>query len=331
MTARPDPAPPAPTTTVLTSRVAPALAGLRLLDYLAQRFRYLPRAAWQQEIDAGRVAVDGHRSRADRLLGKGSLVAWQRSHAEPAVDTAIELLEAGDDFLVVAKPAHLPVHADGPFVRNTLVHLLRERHGPNLQLVHRLDRETSGVLVVATTQAACERLSPLFATGEARKTYLAVVAGTLPAALECERPIGRASGSTIALRRSAASSAIAPQTAHTRFEVLASHAGHQLVRCLPRTGRTHQIRVHLEAEGAPVLGDKLYGRADADYLAFVAHVKAGGDARLVATGQPDRQLLHAYELTLPVAAGQPPRTFRAPLPAGFAAWCARLGLSTDGL
>lgn len=331
MTARPDPATASPTATVLTSRVGRAQAGLRLLDYLAQRFRYLPRAAWQQEIAAGRVAVDGQRSRADRLLGTGSLVAWQRSLAEPVVDTAIESLAQGSDFLVVAKPAHLPVHADGPFVRNTLVHLLRERHGPHVQLVHRLDRETSGVLVVATTKAASERLSPLFATGAAKKTYLAVVAGSLPAAIDCERPIGRAGDSTIALRRSAASSAIAPQAAHTRFEVLASHAGHQLVRCLPTTGRTHQIRVHLEAEGAPLLGDKLYGRPDADYLTFVARVKAGGDARQVPPGQPDRQLLHAHELTLPVVAGQPAKTFRAPLPADFVAWCARLGLSTAGV
>ncbi|MFM1874249.1 MAG: rRNA pseudouridine synthase, partial [Planctomycetota bacterium] len=157
--------------------------------------------------------------------------------------------------------------------------------------------------------------------------YLAVVRGVLTTPITCGAAIGRHPGSSIALRRTAANDAVAPQTAKTDIEPLAHTETHTLVLCRPHTGRTHQIRVHLEALGHPILGDKLYGRTDADYLAFVQAVKRSGDARAVPEDAPDRQLLHAWQLELVVDDGAEPTTFVAPLPVDFVAWCKRLGLA----
>ncbi len=312
----------------LRSKVPANLAGQPLVDYLCRRFPYLERHAWLAEIARGRLHVAGRRASADLLLAVGTTVTFWKEHHEPVVDGDITLLHRGADFVVVAKPAHLPMHADGPFVRHTFVHLLAEQLGvADLQLVHRLDRETSGVVIVALTRPARSWLGAQFEAGEAQKTYLAIARGTAAAAqFVVDAPIGHHPSSEIALRRAAGTHVTRPQPASTAFEVLAEHRGHSLLRCRPHTGRTHQIRVHLEHVGLPILGDKLYGRPDADYLQFVHRVKAGGDARDVSDGEPDRQLLHAQTLTLTPPGATVVTTFAAPLPTDFRQWLGRLGL-----
>jgi RluA family pseudouridine synthase len=216
------------------------------------------------------------------------------------------------------------MHADGPFVRNTFIHLLRTRlASPALQLVHRLDRETSGLCVVPRTRAARKALQDQFRTGTVQKTYVAVVHGRVERDFACEQPIGLSGSSAVALRRTALPEAIEPRPACTRFEVLKRGAARTMLRCVPQTGRTHQIRVHLEAAGFPLLGDKLYGRCDADYLAFVARVKAGGDARDVPADQPDRHLLHASELCFDHPKTGQRLTFSSAPPAIFESWLER--------
>jgi 23S rRNA pseudouridine1911/1915/1917 synthase len=308
----PDPA----ATIELRSRVPPRAAGQALLDYLVARFPYHAPAIWRAELATGRITVDGERGFPELRLRAGAQLCYRKQHVEPPVDRAIQLLHVAAAFAVVVKPAHLPVHADGPFIRHTLIHLLHSEHGlAGAQLVHRLDRETSGLLVVARTATARAALAAQFAVGAVRKEYLAVVHGAPPDVFACRQPIGHATGSAIALRRSAAAGARDPHPAHTDFAVLRRGPRRALVRCTPTTGRTHQLRVHLEHCGFPIVGDKLYGRADADYLAFVAAVKAGADPRQATTDRPGRQLLHAAALrfadpttgaTLGFAAAEPP-------------------------
>ncbi|MFM1872145.1 MAG: hypothetical protein RL398_1567, partial [Planctomycetota bacterium] len=139
---------------ILRSRVKPEHAGKSLIDYLVLRFPYHGRSTWLREICDGRVTVDGTPASPARLLGKRSQVGWLRLTEEPKVDSGIIVLHRGADYVVVAKPAHLPMHADGPFVRNTLVHLVSQAEGQQVTLVHRLDRETSGVVLVAGSPAA---------------------------------------------------------------------------------------------------------------------------------------------------------------------------------
>jgi RluA family pseudouridine synthase len=293
---------------------------LRLLDYLARRFRYLDAEHWRREIDAGALKLDGQRVDQETPVHAGQRLAYERRQPEPPVATDVQVVHRERGFVVVAKPAHLPVHGDGTFVRHTLVHQLGRLLQCPVHLVHRLDRETSGLLVVACTAAARQQLETQFRAGGVDKAYLAVVDGPVRGDFVADGPIGRDPGSAITLRR-----AVVPDgtPARTEVTVLRSGARHSLVRCVPRTGRTHQIRVHLCAAGHPVAGDKLYGRSDAEYLAFVRHVKAGGSPRAAAAG-PDRQLLHAAELAFRHPDGGAPLAFRAPMPDDMGAWVTRL-------
>jgi 23S rRNA pseudouridine1911/1915/1917 synthase len=312
--------PPEPTLR-LESRIPAAAAGKELLDYLRERFRYHDREQWRRELTAGRVQLDGHAARGHELLRPGMRLAYERHHHEPAVDRRYRILHHDDDLVVVDKPAHLPMHADGPFVRNTLVHVLRTDLGlPDLQLAHRLDRETSGVCIVAANADVRRSLHDQFVAGTVGKLYHAVVHGRIESNFVVERPIGHAAASAIAIRRSAAPDAHGSKPARTRFEVLARGPRRTLLACRPETGRTHQIRVHLEAAGHAIVGDKLYGRPDDDYIQFVARMKAGGDVRGAQPGEPDRQLLHAAAVTIACPRTGAPRTFTADAPPVFAAW-----------
>jgi 23S rRNA pseudouridine1911/1915/1917 synthase len=309
----------------LRSRIPRSAAGQTLLDYLTGRFRYRDRAGWLAEIEAQRLLLDGHPiAGSARLQAGGELCYLRASSPEPYVDRAFVVLHQDDHLLAVDKPAHLPMHADGPFARNTLVQLLREHTGNTAwSLVHRLDRETSGVVVLAATAEARRTLQQQWPSGTVAKTYHAIVRGNVTAAFTVDLPIGRSRDSSISLRRAAGSAATEALPACTHFVPEAHAPGVTLLRCEPTTGRTHQIRVHLEAHGTPIVGDKLYGRPDRDYLAFVAAVKQNSDGRTAMPGEPDRQLLHASELRLdhPVS-GQAMR-LRAPLPAVFATALAR--------
>jgi len=311
----------------LASRIPHDVAAASLLDYLVRRFPYLDRDGWTAEVEAGRLSLDGRPARLGTVVHAGQRLVWSKPHREPEVARDVQILHADQHLVVVDKPAHLPSHADGPFVRNTLIHIVRERLGaPDLRLVHRLDRETSGVCVLAHTEAARAFVAEQFARSTAAKTYVAVVRGapTEPV-FEVDRAIGRAAASAIALRRSAAADARDPKPARTAFEVLRVVGERASIRCTPRTGRTHQIRVHLEAIGHPVLGDKLYGRPDADYLAFVQRVKAGGSPADVPAGEPHRHLLHAERLAIVHPATGESVAWQAPTPAEFTNWLERPG------
>ncbi|MCU0865204.1 MAG: RluA family pseudouridine synthase [Planctomycetes bacterium] len=316
--------PQSPASIGLSSRVPAACAGEALIDYLSARFRYLDRAGWQSEIAAQRVLIDGKSVRADLRLRAGATLTYLRVHVEPWADLGFTIVHQDDELIVVDKPAHLPVHGDGPFVRNTLIHRLRERLGaPALHLTHRLDRETSGICVLARTASAQRSMRLQFEQGQVEKTYRAVVRGRVDSPFVCNLPIGRARQSRIALRRAAGEAIDEPQAATTRFYPEAAGPAASLLRCEPATGRTHQIRVHLEAHGTPILGDKLYGRPDEDYLAFVARVKNSGDARVGVDGEPDRHLLHASVLRCLHPATGLAVEFTAPLPPAFGDWLQR--------
>ncbi len=309
---------------VLRSRLPAEAAGSLLADWLATRFRYLDRAQWQQELAAGQVHLDGRVARGCELLRAGQELAWHKVHREPFAELTVPVLHEDADLLVVDKPAHLPMHADGPFVQNTLVQVLRQRlQVPTLDLVHRLDRETSGVLVLAKSARATKSLLAQFAAHSVQKNYLAVVRGLVAADGAIDAAIGHSSTSSIALRRAVGPTARDAKSAHTQFTVVQRGPSATLLRCVPRTGRTHQIRVHLESVDHPILGDKLYGVPDADYLAFVHAVKEHGDARRVPADRPHRQLLHAESLAFLHPATGAAVAFTVPAPALFAEWLQR--------
>jgi len=308
----------------LSTAVGPAEAGATLLDFLAGRFRYHDRPAWAARIAARAIRVDGQPAAPSTLLRAGMVVSYETLHREPDVDTAVEVLHETADLLFVAKPAGLPVHADGVFVRHTLVHALRARLGPHLQPAHRLDRETSGVLLVAKGKAAAKTAQLLFQRGEVEKRYLAIVRGRVSwSSIRLDAPLARDPASRVSIRRApAAADTRDARPAVTEVSVLRRLRSSTLVAVVPRTGRTHQIRAHLAAAGHSLVGDVLYGRDDDVYLAWVRHVKGGGSADWPEGRDAPRHFLHACSLAIGSALGGG-LVVEAPMPADMRDWIER--------
>jgi len=303
----------------LTSRAPAQAKGDALIDWLTRRFRYHSRADWLEQLHAGNVTLDGRVARGGERLLVGMEITYNKRHQEPEVCTDVRVLHEDNEFLVVDKPAHLPMHADGPFIRNTLIHILRRDHGPELQLIHRLDRETSGVVLCARSKAVQAQVQAQFGH-EISKSYVAVVNGVVAAPFTCDEPIGYHQHSEIRIRRSARTDASRQQHAETRVTPIERGASRTLVSCNPQTGRTHQIRAHLEHHGHPIIGDKLYGHSDANYLGFIRRMKAGESVFSNPDDGPNRQLLHADAVTLRHPGDHRMVTYKAPVPREFSEW-----------
>lgn len=283
----------------LTTRVPADAASVTLVDYLARRFRYHDRDAWLALVAEGRVRVNGACVAPERPLERGDQIAYDRPATEPEVSTDVRVLHDASDVVVVDKPAGLPVHGDGTFITRTVVGVLARRWGTRLRPVQRLDRETSGLCVLARTKVAARRLQVAMGSVDCRKEYDALGVGV--AGFESQvvdLPIGRAASSSVSIRRSVVpAEADGAQDARTDVRVHARGTDRTWFRCVLATGRTHQIRVHLEALGHPLLGDKLYGRSDEDFLRFVHAMKSGQSADAFSDGLgARRQMLHARML-----------------------------------
>jgi len=243
----------------------PELAGERLDRALVALGVARSRSEAQRLIDAGCVHVAGRPAdRARRLVG-GDVVSVAALESQPARDEAelppVRVVYADTHLLVVDKPAGVAVHGAPGVKPPTLDRFLRERGaaGGDPQrpgIVHRLDRDTSGLLVVARSDAAYEELVRALRARRIERVYLALVAGD-PAASEglIEAPLGR--DRRRRTRRTVAGAGARP--ALTRFRVRERHARTALLEVALVTGRTHQIRAHLEAIGHPVVGDPVYG------------------------------------------------------------------------
>jgi 23S rRNA pseudouridine1911/1915/1917 synthase len=243
-------------------------SGRRLDLFLAERVPELSRSRIQELIEEGHVRVDGHLAKAAHRISAGEhieidVMARPAPVAMPE-DLPLELLLVDDDFVIVNKPAGMVVHAGAGHSKGTLVNALLHRLG-NLSaaggalrpgIVHRLDRETSGAMVVARNDKAHEHLSEQFRSRNVRKIYLALVHGKMP----------RDSG-TITLpisrdpRRRTRMTARAARGRHARtdWRVIARLDRCTLIEAALHTGRTHQIRAHFAAIGHAVVGDTLYG------------------------------------------------------------------------
>lgn len=289
-------------------------AGQRLDNFLLGQLKGLPRPHVYRILRTGEVRVNGRRAKPDYRIQAGDRVRLpplQRvAAAEPMAppaglmgEIAGRILYEDDHLLAVNKPAGLAVHA-GTGVAYGLIDVLRalRPHYPELNLVHRLDRGTSGCLVVAKTRADLLTLNRAFADRACGKVYMALTAGhwaqartIVRQALDVEH---RAQG-----ERSVRVDAERGQAAVSRFQEIERLPGASLMRVEIDTGRTHQIRVHAAAAGHVLAGDDRYGNHDFN--------------RQMARMGLRRMFLHAAELVLPLADGKPLR-FKAPLPEDLA-------------
>jgi 23S rRNA pseudouridine1911/1915/1917 synthase len=213
------------------------------------------------------------------------------------------------------------VHPSARYQHGTLVALLRRRFGERwAEPVHRLDRETSGLVICARHPEASRRFMRAFQRGLVRKEYLAICAGSPPPDLEVDAPIatgGRLVRIAVRVDRELGRPARTRFRVEQRFE--RDGAAFALVRAFPETGRQHQIRVHLREAGFPLVGDKIYGIDEAVYDRFVRGALTDDDrARLLLT----RQALHAHRLSFAHPESGAPMAFEAPLPADLSAFLA---------
>lgn len=293
-------------------RVGPREGGKRLDRFLHERIPGLSRTRIQDAIRR-RVTLSWSATvrPATPVRPGGEVHVGYTPLPETLLELDIPVLATGDGWLAVDKPAGVPVHPVNTVRENSLIRMLRRQEGDaDLRLVHRLDRETTGVLLVARDHAAASRLSRGFLRGEVEKEYLAVVRGRVEHPRgTVDLPLGDAPESAVYTKRGVGGD----QRAVTHW-VREGVRGHEtLLRVRLETGRRHQIRVHLDAIGHPIAGDILYGRPEDDYLRLV---RGEGDARAEGSG-PRRQLLHCRRLAFP----DPHRVeVRAPIPSDFGTW-----------
>lgn len=306
----------------LTCTVDPYRDGWQLQDFLVRRFRYHSEALWVSRLAEGAVLVNGEAADAARVVHAGDRIDYHVWHEEPAVDFTCTVLHEDDAVLAVAKSGNLPVHAGGKYIRNTLIAELRQQWGKELRLAHRLDRETSGVVVLARTRDAARALEREFHGRRVTKAYLAVLRGDMPADVTVDAPIGREDPAGVSSFRR-----VDPRQgkeARTRFLRVATGPADPappgtprpatLVLAVPESGRTNQIRVHAAHLGHPVLGDKIYGVAREVADRFVARGEA--EAAAAAAGAP-RHLLHCLRMVLRHPDGTRVLDLLAPPPPDF--------------
>ncbi len=281
----------------LSCTVDPYRSGWTLARFLSQRFRYHPPDLWAERIADGSVTLNGERAYADTCVTHGDRIAYSFLHLEPEVDTRYDVLHEDEHVLAVSKSGNLPVHAGGRYIRHTLVSTLARDGRAGLRLVHRLDRETSGVVLLAKSADVARRLETQFRSGVVEKRYLAVLSGAFGGERTIEAPIGRK-----APRRPPYFHVVEAggKAAVTTFRALghASKAAGEVtaVAVSPRTGRTHQIRVHAAHAGHPIVGDKLYAVPEARARELVLL----DDPELAETETGARRhLLHAVAIALP--------------------------------
>ena len=295
----------------LALRVPPEYDSWRLDHFLKQRIRRLSRTKIRTIIET-QVRLDGGRApRPAMAVHTGDTIHIDRpAPIEPEVPREFGILASDEHFIAIDKPAGLPMHTTAKFWKNTLVALLRERYPEErLQICHRIDRETSGVLLIARTAEAASFLKRAFASRTVKKTYLALVHGVPePPAGVIDAPM-RLLDTRTHIKMGVTQDGL---PAVTRYCVQRLFAHHALVEAAPETGRQHQIRVHLAHIGHPVVGDKLYGASE---QAFMDYCDAGLTPELLDLfdGLP-RHALHAARLIFPHPKTREPVTVESPLP-----------------
>jgi 23S rRNA pseudouridine1911/1915/1917 synthase len=300
--------------------VPPQYAGMRLDQVLARLIPQHSRSRLRSWIDAGRVTVAGAPAAAkQKLLGGERINVWPLADPRlvPFAAQALPLSVVYEDdaLMVIDKPAGLVVHPGHGNWDGTLANALLH-HAPQLAgvaragIVHRLDKDTSGLLVVAKTETAQTDLVRQLQARSVRREYLALASGAIASGGVVDAPIGRHP-----VRRTSMAVVAAGKRAVTHYQVRERFGDSTLIVCRLETGRTHQIRVHLASIGHPLIGDPGYGRRFA-VAAGRAVVMAGQ-----ASGGPvfPRQALHAWRLGLVHPVTRDAMSWESPLPNDFSA------------
>ncbi|RHX84449.1 pseudouridylate synthase [Leptospira stimsonii] len=294
-------------------------SSIRLDQFLSKKFTYHSRTAWQKEISEGRILLSGKKVKPGIILKEGDQVVYQiENKTEPPVRTDYKILFEDQWVVAVDKPGDLPVHPAGIYRKGNLLTLMQESgRFQELYTIHRLDRETSGVILFAKNQWTASKFSVLFSSGNIQKFYITKVWGQIPNRLsgygilksDVESKI-RKKRKFISMKQTKFLSKrdLLTQTPSNSDEEISltyfrkirpegigmprNDETSSYILCKPITGRMHQIRATLYGLGYPLFGDKLYGKDEDVFLEFIE----GKEPDLVERLGMKRQALHSYAI-----------------------------------
>tara|TARA_R110000868_G_scaffold8205_9_gene42839 strand:+ start:17424 stop:18374 length:951 start_codon:yes stop_codon:yes gene_type:complete len=299
------------TTTELQATIPEEMAGLRLDKALADLFPQHSRARLQQWLKDGQILVDDKKLKAKEKVTGGEVIQIDAPNEEQtehiAQDIPLAIIYEDDDILVINKAIDMVVHpaagnADGTILNAVLHHHPASRDLPRAGIVHRLDKDTSGLMVIAKTLIAHTNLVKQLQAREIKREYLAIVNGTVTAGGTIDEPIGRHSQQRMKM-------AVHPmgKEATTHYRIAERFHDYTLLHMQLESGRTHQIRVHLAYINFPIVGDQTYGGR-------LKLPKNCDDSLRTLLQQFKRQALHAYRLGLEHPITGEPCSWQADIP-----------------
>ena len=290
------------------------VVGSTLISYLIKRFTYWSSEEWIEAIDKEYCKLNHKITNPNVVLHEGDLLSLDVSHIkEPDVNLNYEIVHDEETFMVINKPGDLPVHPGGPFYKNTLwFQLLDIMEKPHL--INRLDRETSGLILIAKNPKTAAHLSKQIQRRTVTKKYLTLVEGKTPEVFDAKGYLANDEDSPVMKKQVF----IADENyqdhgknkAFTEFKRLEYKNGFSLVECHLHTGKTHQIRISLHSLGFPLVGDKIYGLNPEFYIKFIEKTLTDEDQQVL---RLNRQALHSYQLEFRRPTGDEILSFEIPL------------------
>lgn len=310
---------------------------IRLDLFLKRKYRFRSREKIKTAIRSGNIfltrpiergATPGALKPSTMIYPGDEIRLLSQKRGEPEVDFSYRKVFESPYLVVIDKPGNLPVHPAGKFFFHTLlIHLKTHGFKDELHLqreyflVHRIDRETSGLLLLSKTREICAPLIEQFSTRRTKKRYLAIVHGKVQDSdFQIDQALGRREGSLVRVKMYPVAESEGGQSAVTLVRPLIRGEKFSLVECFPRTGRQHQIRAHLDLAGHPIVGDKLYGLKIQDALQFYDSRLQVEDTRRIIPPELEARLilprhaLHAANLSFQDPITGEMHSFESPLP-----------------
>lgn len=297
---------------IFTSKLPSNQKPISLAEYLSNRFTYYDKTKWAERIMDGKISLNGEIClNPANFVGASDTIAYDAGEIiEPEADLNYSVVYEDDWLLGVNKPGNLLIHRSGKAFKNNLVYQLRFVHNPSYpdaHSTHRIDRETSGLVLLTKNKDQVSFVNKLFIDNKITKHYCAIVNGVFPESIELiDSPIGSAGLQSIPYKYWIDQNGKPALTKIISVEKI--NEFYSFVRLEPKTGRTHQLRVHLAATGYPIIGDKLYSVSEDEHIAWRDN-RLDNDKFII-----PRQALHCTSMSFIHPFTNKPCTIAAPLP-----------------